>query len=862
MKVTVKVKIVLSKIVNLKFALLSLMALLSSLSWAQVQVDARAERYKTAHNAELSTTHVHIGGHEVSYLPAFKSISNISHDDVLSHSFPRYTWSRLNKSNLNSLRWQVSLEQDTQFHIFAHVLADEQTAFKLHIENSPFTLTSQTVNKGWQRIDMGSLDLSSGDHLIVLESMIENSHLEVKSIELRATNNSTANFDSGAVLQLNNDDSQLIYHGKWHYADNRQIGDYQSDLHYSKNIGSSFEYEFWGRGIRYFAPASAQASLVEIFIDGVSQGDHKIQANTYQAQQMVFQIAELDLGQHQLTVIYKAGDYIALDKLQVIAAKKNVALGKATQHSTTRLGGESSFVVDGHRRENMSSQDRQHASLLNEDEHAWWQVDLGEVYDINQLAIYSLTCCQQNNFDYYIFSSKTPFSSYSLVETLSQDNVKSRLVSGGLTEVSRIVLNADMRYIRIQLKQQNQGLFLAEFEAYSHNDSDDDEFNNELDNCPFITNAQQDDFDGDGRGDECDDDKDNDGISNDADACINTSLMAKVDEQGCALSGDEDNDGINDDIDNCLFVANQGQWDKDQDDIGNECDDDIDGDQYSNEVELAAGTNMWDPRYYPGKPKEDSDSDGISNLFDNCPYLANVDQADHDTDGSGNVCDEDIDGDGFSNSKESSAGTKIWNALSFPSGLDTDGDSVLDVFDNCIFISNVKQWDRDSDQIGDDCDDDLDGDGASNEEETKAGTSISDKTSFPAKSDQDGDGVVDAIDNCKNIANSGQWDKDGDGLGNACDNDLDGDGFDDVEEVKAGTRAWDASSFPLDVDSDGDGYLDSEDNCLTVPNPSQGDQDQDQIGNECDLDIDGDGYTNIDEINAGTKVWRADSYPQ
>ena len=50
-----------------------------------------------------------------------------------------------------------------------------------------------------------------------------------------------------------------------------------------------------------------------------------------------------------------------------------------------------------------------------------------------------------------------------------------------------------------------------------------------------------------------------------------------------------------------------------------------------------------------------------------------------------------------------------------------------------------------------------------------------DRVTFSAN-DADGDGVVDASDNCPNVANASQADLDADGQGNACDADIDGDG--------------------------------------------------------------------------------------
>lgn len=45
----------------------------------------------------------------------------------------------------------------------------------------------------------------------------------------------------------------------------------------------------------------------------------------------------------------------------------------------------------------------------------------------------------------------------------------------------------------------------------------------------------------------------------------------------------------------------------------------------------------------------DADGDGVNNPQDNCPLASNADQSDADDDGSGDACDDDVDGDGMSN---------------------------------------------------------------------------------------------------------------------------------------------------------------------------------------------------------------------
>ncbi len=78
----------------------------------------------------------------------------------------------------------------------------------------------------------------------------------------------------------------------------------------------------------------------------------------------------------------------------------------------------------------------------------------------------------------------------------------------------------------------------------------------------------------------------------------------------------------------------------------------------------------------------DGDGDRIPDVLDNCPEVANEDQADNDGDGRGDACDGDDDDDG-----------------------------VGDRDDNCPLDANSDQADNDGDGVGDVCDDDDDNDG-------------------------------------------------------------------------------------------------------------------------------------------------------
>jgi len=187
-------------------------------------------------------------------------------------------------------------------------------------------------------------------------------------------------------------------------------------------------------------------------------------------------------------------------------------------------------------------------------------------------------------------------------------------------------------------------------------------------------------------------------------------------------------------------------------------------------------------------PPGDCDGDGTADATDNCPGIANADQADGDGDGVGDACDNcpavananqvDQDHNGVGDACQ-----------------DSDGDGVFDTADNCPTTANADQADADGDGVGDACD-------------RCAG--------HDDHQDADQDGVPDACDNCPSVSNPSQPDGNGNGIGDACE------------------------------DRDGDGVVDANDNCVDTPNSGQEDRDYDHVGDACDpcTDTDNDGFGN------------------
>lgn len=200
---------------------------------------------------------------------------------------------------------------------------------------------------------------------------------------------------------------------------------------------------------------------------------------------------------------------------------------------------------------------------------------------------------------------------------------------------------------------------------------------------------------------------------------------------------DTDIDGIVDAFDNCPFVANPEQRTLlEGAERGDVCNPDVDNDsildrkidQYG---EPLPGKILLEERYGYGENKllpctlALKGSEGIC-YYDNCPYIANLDQKDTDRDGRGDACVGDDDGDGVrdtsDNCPEIPNPDQAKTLPEAPGGdacyYDWDMDSIENTVDNCPKLANKDQLNFDGDEFGDVCDEDNDNDGSLNKDDT------------------------------------------------------------------------------------------------------------------------------------------------
>jgi hypothetical protein len=216
---------------------------------------------------------------------------------------------------------------------------------------------------------------------------------------------------------------------------------------------------------------------------------------------------------------------------------------------------------------------------------------------------------------------------------------------------------------------------------------------------------------------------------------------------------DADNDGLADEVDNCPTVPNADQIDDNDNGVGDACDEALVGEPCEvgdgDGACVLPGTYALNPQgalvcvpdetalaeVCDGQDNDcdgevdedlgcDDDADGVLVDDDNCPELANPDQADDDGDGTGDACEDD-DGDGLVNGDDNCP--MVDNA----DQADEDGDNAGDACDNCAGLSNPDQVDSDDNGAGDACDPD-EGSGSANSGSLR-GSALFDCTQAPAR---------------------------------------------------------------------------------------------------------------------------------
>jgi hypothetical protein len=111
-------------------------------------------------------------------------------------------------------------------------------------------------------------------------------------------------------------DHRIVY-TNWSASTGRGYGDADDDVHIAQTNGAEASLTFNGTGIKVAGEKNSDQGLVEVYVDGVSQGTVNTSATNRQVQQVIYGKSGLSDGLHTIRVVKRSGTYATIDKFVV-----------------------------------------------------------------------------------------------------------------------------------------------------------------------------------------------------------------------------------------------------------------------------------------------------------------------------------------------------------------------------------------------------------------------------------------------------------------------------------------------------------------------------------------------------------------
>ncbi|MCJ8014249.1 Ig-like domain-containing protein [Paenibacillus sp. KQZ6P-2] len=116
---------------------------------------------------------------------------------------------------------------------------------------------------------------------------------------------------------INDTDAGISYTGSFSYSNNRNLGDYENDVHQTQANNDYFQYTFTGTGIEYIGVKNGDIGNQDIYIDGVLVQTVSGTAARYTPQAIIYSNKNLARGTHTIKVVKRSGYWMVLDALKV-----------------------------------------------------------------------------------------------------------------------------------------------------------------------------------------------------------------------------------------------------------------------------------------------------------------------------------------------------------------------------------------------------------------------------------------------------------------------------------------------------------------------------------------------------------------
>ena len=119
------------------------------------------------------------------------------------------------------------------------------------------------------------------------------------------------------VEMVNDTGSAIHYTGNWMASGGRKIGDYNDDVHATRENGASASLSFNGLAVDYITELSSDQGQVDLFLDGGFVKTVDCSSPSRDSQQVTFHQAWAKEGPHEIKIVKKSATYMLLDAFKV-----------------------------------------------------------------------------------------------------------------------------------------------------------------------------------------------------------------------------------------------------------------------------------------------------------------------------------------------------------------------------------------------------------------------------------------------------------------------------------------------------------------------------------------------------------------
>ena len=120
--------------------------------------------------------------------------------------------------------------------------------------------------------------------------------------------------------EINDTSASITYSSGWTYGTNRNLGDYNNDVHYTTGASNYAQFTFTGTGIQYITETYTDEGNVDVYLDGTYQTTVNCNSSTRQSQAVVYSNTGLSAGSHTIKVVKNSGTYMLVDAFAYVAA--------------------------------------------------------------------------------------------------------------------------------------------------------------------------------------------------------------------------------------------------------------------------------------------------------------------------------------------------------------------------------------------------------------------------------------------------------------------------------------------------------------------------------------------------------------